>query len=340
MQHIVNIFRGMAIGVANAIPGVSGGTIAFILGIYDKMMDAIGNTLLQLKSDKTKGRLIFLLFIGAGILLGGWGFSWLLNFLMQTEYKQPVYFLFGGLIAGSIPFILKVHKDMKPTLPRIGWLLIGAALVIGMTIIKIGGTQGETALQQNISITNNAVPTEEIKPGEIVLSQANLTMTAEANAVPETKDFVPPKSIEYLLWLFVCGFLSASAMIVPGVSGSALLIVLGEYYHVINMIANVFGNFSNLFVPLAVFGVGVIIGVIVAAKVIDFFLKRFPSGTIYFIIGLMLASFYQIWMQIQPTFTFKPLVFGLSIAALIGGFALAYFVSKIEVPETKKAEKK
>jgi len=336
VQHILNIFRGIAIGIANAIPGVSGGTIAFILGIYDKMMDAIGNFLLELKNDKTKSRFIFLLFLLIGIGIGIWGFSRILNFLLQTVYKQPVYFLFAGLIAGSLPFVFRIQKDMKATLPRIAALVIGIAIVVSMTIFR--GTVPETK-----PLTSPA-PTDTAMVSNIAIDQLTVTsdtpLTNVSNAAPTAlADFTPPRTWDYLLWIGICGFFAATAMIVPGVSGSALLIVLGEYYHVINMVARVSTNFSDVILTLGVFGVGAVLGVFVASKVIDFFLKKYPSGTMYFIIGLMLASFYQIWMQIQGGFTFDALIFTLSIAAFIGGFALAFFMSRIPV-EPKKAEVK
>jgi putative membrane protein len=326
----------MAIGIANAIPGVSGGTIAFILGIYDKMMDAIGNFFLELKSDKTKGRFIFLIFLIIGIAIGGWGFSRILNFLLQTEYKQPVYFLFGGLIAGSLPFVFKVQKDMKATFPRITALVIGIAIVVAMTVFR--GAAPEVKPHAAPMQTNNAV-ISNTAIDQLAVASTNIAPPVVSNAAQtHLVDFTPPRTWDYLLWIGICGFFAASAMVVPGVSGSALLIVFGEYYHVINMVARVSTNFTDVILPLGVFGVGMVLGVIVAAKVIDFFLKRYPSGTMYFIIGLMLASFYQIWMQLQAGFTFNALIFSLSIGAFIGGFALAYFMSRIPV-EPKTAEK-
>ncbi|NPV02300.1 MAG: DUF368 domain-containing protein [Brevinematales bacterium] len=333
MQHLLNIFRGMAIGIANAIPGVSGGTIAFILGIYDKMMDAIGNFVLEIKSDKTKSRFIFLLFLLIGIGIGIWGFSRILNFLLQTVYKQPVYFLFAGLIAGSLPFVFKIQKDMKATFPRIAALVIGIAIVVSMTVFR--GTVPEIK-PQTIPMQTNSAMLSNIAIDQL---SANTAVPVTNSAPAALADFTPPRTWDYLLWIGICGFFAATAMIVPGVSGSALLIVFGEYYHVINMVARISTNFTDVILPLAVFGVGAVLGVFVASKVIDFFLKKYPSGTMYFIIGLMLASFYQIWMQIQGGFTFDALIFTLSIAAFLGGFALAFFMSRIPV-EPKKAEAK
>lgn len=112
MQHIILFLKGILIGIANLIPGVSGGTMAFILGIYKDLTEAIG-FFLQNRS-KRKSYSILLVTIGLGAIVGVILFARLFTFLLESpSSSQVTYVFFIGLILGSVPFVLNLHYDMK-----------------------------------------------------------------------------------------------------------------------------------------------------------------------------------------------------------------------------------
>lgn len=107
-MNFVNILKGIFIGGANVIPGVSGGTIAFILGIYDKLTEAIAE-FFTATFEKKKEYLVFLIQIGIGVLLGIVLFAKIIGF-MYERYKEPTSFFFIGLILASLPMILEENE--------------------------------------------------------------------------------------------------------------------------------------------------------------------------------------------------------------------------------------
>ena len=228
----------------------------------------------------------------AAILLFARGFSFLLS---SDIFSQPTYFFFIGLILGSLPFLITVHRDMRIRPIRVLFFIIGLGLVILVTFF-IG--------------RDNDLDTFKI----------NLTLFNIIN--------ITDISIKYGLWLFFCGIVTSSAMIIPGVSGSAILLGLGEYRNVLYFVSEL------MVVQLIIFGIGAVIGIFVCARLIDYCLKRIPSNTYYFIIGLVIGSIFQVVMQSLESFKLSLLPVTLSITALGAGFAIAYGVSKIK----RKAE--
>jgi putative membrane protein len=285
----------MVIGIANLVPGVSGGTMALVMGIYERLVEAIGGFFTNKK--KRMGYFLFLLpvFLGAaaGILLLARAFSFLLS---SSAYAQPTYFFFVGLILGSIPFLVSVHSDMKIRPVRIIYLLIGLGLVVILAFI--GGR-------------DNAVET----------SQARYTLFNIIN--------ITGISIKYGLWLFFCGVVTSSAMVIPGVSGSALLLGLGEYKNVLGFVNELMA------VQLLIFGMGALVGIVACARLIDYCLKRFPSNTYYFIIGLVIGSVFQVLMSSLESLNSGLLPILLSIAAVAIGFAIAFGLGRIKGPVKK-----
>ncbi len=290
MKLVLNALKGVAIGIATIIPGVSGGTIAFITGIYEELMESIGSFFKN--KEKRKQYFVFLLTIvvaaGIGIVL----FNQLLRYLLENHH-QATYLFFFGLIAGSIPLILKAHHDMKFSLPRGLSLVLGAALVIGL--ILISGDKGEATRQFTVTHTI-------------------------AGFIQVT-----PIDWKYALWIAFCGILAAGSMIIPGFSGSALMVTMGEYANISYFID------QFMIVPLFFLGVGSVIGILLIARLIDVALKKIPALTFYFILGLILGSFVQIIKEVLPGFDASALAILISVLSAGAGFALSFFMSKIEV---------
>ena len=290
ISPVLNFFRGMVIGIANLIPGVSGGTMALVMGIYERLVEAIGKFFTDKKNRKKY--FFFLLPVvlgaGAGILLLAKAFSWLLS---SDILAQPTYFFFIGLILGSLPFLFKVHSDMKIRPLRVLFLIIGLGLVVLVAF---------TGVKEN--------PVSSVQVKYSIFNIINITGI----------------SFKYAIWLFFCGIITSAAMVVPGLSGSALMLGLGEYKNILYFLS------EFMVVQLAFFGIGTLAGIVGCAKLIDYCLKKFPSNTYYFIIGLVFASIFQVVLKSLDIISFTLLQVLLSIAALALGFAIAYGVSRIK----------
>ncbi|SNZ02948.1 putative membrane protein [Terribacillus aidingensis] len=266
-----NIFKGMAMGVSDLIPGVSGGTIALLLGIYQQFIASINGVF----SKRWKQSLLFLIPIGIGIVIALLLVSRLVEWLIEV-YPQPTFIFFLGLIIGIIPTLLK-EIDFKQSFTPVHYvlLLIGAALVASTAFVKDD---------------NMAAVIEH-------LSQS-----------------------DYLL-LFFAGWLASSAMILPGISGSFVLLLLGVYPTVINAISNL-----NFAVILTV-GAGVFIGVLVTSKLITILLAKFKAGTYAVMIGFIVGSI----VIIYPGFPGNAVLIIVSITAFIAGVICAYLLSGLDV---------
>ena len=243
---IKQILQGIVVGIANIIPGVSGGTMMVAMGLYDRLIHAITH----LKSEfKDSMKLLIPIFAGAGIAIVA--LSRLFEFLLAT-YPIPTNFAFCGLIAGSLPFIFKKVKGHKVTVSKIIPFLIFFGVVILMALL--GETGGASA--------------------DVSLGFVNL------------------------LKLFGVGIIAAATMVVPGVSGSMMLMLLG-YYDTILKVINDFvdalvkfdmGRLMTGVGILAPFGIGVVIGIFLIAKIIEFIFSKAEIHAYYGIIGLILAS--------------------------------------------------
>ena len=261
-----NLYRGFFMGISDLIPGVSGGTIAFILGIYDELLISISGFF----SRNWKKHIGFLLPLGIGIGVALLSLSRVIEYLLENHY-MPTQFFFIGLIIGVLPFIAKqagVKRNFK-----IGHFLL---------IIIVGALLASMAF---------------IKP----LDSTPITELTGSNAIG----------------LFFAGWLGSMAMLLPGISGSFILLLLGVY-------STAIGALSNLNIPIiAVIGAGVIVGFIVSSKVIGYLLMHFTHGIFAVIIGLILGSLFVVYPGLPLDGT-EIIMSGL---ALIAGLLVASILS-------------
>lgn len=238
MEHIINVLKGVVIGVANAIPGVSGGTMMVIMKVFDRLLGAV-----TLNLKKLKENFVFLLTIIIGMGIGVILSAKVLNICFENFYVQTQFF-FMGVVLGSLPMIYKeATKEKKLEPPHLIPFAIGLGVIIGVTVISM-------------SATNSVI--------------TSLT----------------PVTFFYLLMISV---VAAAAMIMPGLSGSLVLLILGGYQTVINAVDEM-----NIMVLIPV-GIGIILGILLCAKVITLCLKKWQRGTYAVILGLIVGSFYAIW---------------------------------------------
>ena len=275
---IKRLLQGMVVGIANIIPGVSGGTMMVAMGLYDKLIRAITH----LKSEfKESLKLLVPIFLGAGIAIVA--LSRLFEFLLEN-YPIPTNFAFCGLIAGSLPFIFKKVKGHSVSVGRAVCFIIFFAIVILMAVM--GETSGNAA---------------DVSFGLI-------------NVVK----------------LLLVGIIAAATMVIPGVSGSMMLMLLGYYDTILKTINNfmdalVAFDMQEILVQCGIlipFGIGVILGIFLIAKIIEFIFSKAEIHAYYAIIGLILASPVAILLKTDWS--------GFSVLTLAVGlvtFAAGWFVS-------------
>lgn len=272
------ILQGVVVGVANIIPGVSGGTMMVAMGLYDKLIHAITH----LKSEFAKSmRLILPIFIGAALAIII--LSRVFEFLLE-EYPIPTNFAFCGLIAGSLPFIFQKVKGKRATVSRMIPLLVFFAIVILMAVM---GETGGKAADVSFTLLN------EIK-------------------------------------LLLVGIIAAATMVIPGVSGSMMLMLLGYYDTILRTINRFMDALFAFDIPellvqcviLIPFGIGVLLGIFLIAKIIEFIFARAETHAYYAIIGLIVASPVAILIKVDWS-TFSVL----SLLAGIVTFAAGWFVA-------------
>lgn len=252
MEYIINGIRGFCMALADSVPGVSGGTIAFILGFYDKFINSL-DALAFGKKEEKKDAIKFLIKIGIGWVIGLVLAVLVLTNLFQTQIYR-VSSVFIGFIVFSIPLIIKEEKDsLKGKYINIIFTIIGIAIVAAITYFNPVSGEGNI-----VDITN-----------------LNFGLGA---------------------YVFLVGMIAISAMVLPGISGSTLLLIFGLYIPIISAIKEVLHfNFSYLPV-IMIFGIGILAGILLVIKLIKIALKKFRSQTIYCIIGLMIGSIYAIVM--------------------------------------------
>lgn len=270
-NNVLLVIKGFFVGIANIIPGVSGGTLAITLGIYEELIEAISHFFKKIKSN-----IKFLIPIGIGaftaIVIG----SRIIEISLE-KYTLPTILFFTGLILGGMPMLFgKIKKNIKPSYALI--FLATFALVIGIMFLKTGN--------------------------DVVL--------VDLNAWGYFK-------------LFLVGVIAAATMIIPGISGSFMLMVMGYYEPIINAI-NEFTSFNNLwnnFWILMPFGIGVLLGIIVIAKIIEFLFQKFEVPTYFGIIGFVLASLIGIFTS-AGNLVFTPTFIIVGIILMVLGFVIAY----------------
>lgn len=278
MNMFKNIIKGMMIGIANIMPGVSGGTLAVSMGIYDKLIHCITHILSEFKESM---KFLLPIFAGAGIALVA------LTFVIEAlfeYYPIPTNLLFIGLIVGGLPPVVTKVKSHKLSFGHILAGLLFFALVVGMAMM---GDNGNRQVTLNLGI------------------------------VPMIK-------------LVLVGIIAAATMIIPGVSGSMVLLILGYYQPIIQQItafctAVITLDMAGILHGIAIllpFGIGVLIGILGIAKIIEIIFEKYPVYAYCAIIGLIAAS--PIAILVCSNFAgFSVSVLLISIVTFAAGFGIA-----------------
>ncbi|PKL44818.1 MAG: hypothetical protein CVV41_05485 [Candidatus Riflebacteria bacterium HGW-Riflebacteria-1] len=280
MQIVINLLRGFAIGVANIIPGVSGGTVALMLGIYQRLLDAISAIGPQtikafaagragIKSELERIDAAFLVSLGIGAGLAIVASARLMSYLLETHH-DPTYGFFFGLVAASLVVPWRLVKRLAPG--NVISCLVAIALVVGLTLAMSGEDRLQAAQKKAlIKSATSATPADSTTP-----------------AGQTTKMSVSTDSSNILLF-FVSGIVAICAMILPGISGSFMLLLIGVYFDILLCI-----NERQIFM-LAVFAAGAATGLLLFTRLLKYLLQRYADATMSFLLGLVLGSLYAIW---------------------------------------------
>lgn len=253
-MYIINFIRGFCMALADSVPGVSGGTIAFILGFYDKFINSLNSLVSGIKEERIKS-LKFLFKLGIGWITG-----FVLSVLFITSvFESHIYeisSLFLGFIIIAIPIIFKEEREsLVGHYKNIIFLVIGVLVVWVITYFNpmTSGGKGVSVAVNNLSIG-------------------------------------------LCIYIFFSAMVAISAMVLPGISGSTILLIFGLYAPVLNAVKEVLKfNFDYLPVVM-IFGFGVLTGIALTIKGIKYALANYRSQTTYCVIGLMIGSLYAVVM--------------------------------------------
>lgn len=289
MNFIVDMIKGMIIGVANVIPGVSGGTMMVSMGIYEKIIGAV-NTLFK----NFKKSVLTLLPIGVGLILGVAVFSFVIPYCLE-EYPFPTSFCFIGLIMGGIPAIVKPAKESL------------------------------------------AVENKKISVSHILVFVALFALAVVMAAMNETETNSANFDLDpgFIIIMFLVGVISAATMVIPGVSGSLVLMILGFYSGIMGSISGFISSvlefnwneiwyYCGILIP---FGIGVVVGIFAVAKLMEWLFAKFRSQTYCGILGLIVASPIAIILKMGNN-NINGFTVALGIVLLVVGTWFTYWFEK------------
>lgn len=275
--HILNLIAGVVFGLANVIPGVSGGTMAVVFGVYEKLIGLIANLKENLKKE-----IPFICVFGVGAGVGILGFGNVMDWVL-ANFPVLANAFFIGVILGSIPMLVKLTFKGEKKYWTYNWKNIIPCLITFAVMIPMAlAGDGEEA---------KAAAEAAAAGGNVVIDM-----------------------IKSLLG----GVVAASCMIIPGISGSFVMLLMGMYGTIISAVANL-----NLLV-LAPFGIGAVLGLLFCAKLIKWLLAKFAMPTYSAILGFVFGSILCIFPGWAAMLNIGPIiacVLGLAAITLCNKFS-------------------
>ncbi len=337
LKHLYNIFCGLVFGIANVIPGVSGGTMMVVFNCYDKVCGALAMNLKEIKKN-----IKFLVFFGVGAVGGILGFSHIITYLFENFPVQTNMF-FIGLILGSIPLIVR-NATVKEKLKAkcIAPFVLALAFIVGLTVfqnitetdpytletaqsgdrvtVTLTNTSDQTIKDWYISIENDPLASdvegaefahksgtlEKIKslfgaesaaapdafyPAEenkVIEKGASFSFSYKGGELELSPTFTYAMSVPLFIKLMLGGAVAAVAMIIPGVSGSFVMMLLGLYTTIIGAVKSLD---IVILIPAAI---GIVAGLVFGAKLISWLLKKYSLMVYSVIMGFVIGSVYAI----------------------------------------------
>ena len=291
LKTLKTILNGFIFGATQIVPGVSGGTIAIIMGFYFELIETVNNITKNLRRS-----LVFLIPLLTGMVLGILILSSIINFLL-TYYSFPTMLFFTGLICGIIPHLFSKTREAGRKFNVRDLLLI----ILPFFVI-------------------------------VIISFLRPEQTRSPEAIIETIGF------PYILFIFFAGIVSAAALIIPGLSGSIVLLLLGVYHLAIYSVSSLrywFADISNLelflnickvMVPL---GAGILIGIFLTAKLIGRLVQNHQRALYLLMLGLLSGSVIVLLFEtLMYQNNMQTIVILTGIAALVMGILLSFKTGK------------
>lgn len=279
MKNIILVIKGFIMGIANIIPGVSGGTLALTMGIYENFIGAISHFFSNLKENI---KFLLPIFIGIGLSL-----LTMSNVITASfnKYPIPTTLFFMGLVIGGIPMLFSKIKGTKEVKKPISYVILFLTFLLVMVLAFSKEIFGGTLGNADFSNLN-------------ILGYLNLTLI---------------------------GTIAAATMVIPGVSGSLVLMLLGFYFPIVNVIKELthFNNIGSNILIAGFFGVGILIGIVLIAKLIEWLLAKFETFTYFGVIGFIIASVLAIPVSVYHevsniVYTVPQVIIGI-VFLIIGG---------------------
>lgn len=268
----MNLFRGFLMGICEIIPGVSSGTMALLLGIYEQFLGAIGHIV----SKHYKKSIIYLLPLVIGMGTAILTMSSLMDYLL-TQYTIPTHWFFIGMVLGVIPMMFSI-SNYKVEFKSIHYILMGLAIILLYWLSTMG----------------------------------------ESGTSIESIDI----SLLMLIGLFFSGMLASAVMLLPGISGSLVLLIIGAYPIIMRAISEFTSlNFEVLPVLIAT-GLGIVSGLLLAGRGIQFLLRNYTYIMYAIIIGLLFGSVFPIYPGLPDTAS----IWAASIVSLSAGLAISNYM--------------
>ena len=343
LQWLQLFFAGMCVGTADLVPGISGGTVAFILGYYEELFNSIKSVnyqsiklLLQFRFKEAFQVIAwkFLLFFLLGIVFAMAMLASVVDFLLNHPiYREYLYAVFMGLIVASIVFCFRLIKKWKASHCLILSLgLVTAFFLCGKTISfdsKIESfdvplttnpiPDGLSVPISNYNLSSNALTgisqsTLESMVAKEVVSSETVVYNRSLEQYQLAKELLTKRSISFINWKFVAwGAIAICATLLPGISGSYVLVIFGVYPTLIAVLADFVSGLkrahfdSDAFLLLFSLLCGVVIGATVMSRVISFLFKRYYEHTIALLVGFMLGALRVTWPFWSYNYVLLPL---------------------------------
>ncbi len=328
-SFIKELLIGFCLGTANIIPGVSGGTFLLIFAIYERVFSILGNInktnvyllfsmIVRLASKPGKKSIdsfidflrkndfIFLLKLIVGAVTAILCLSNLMKYLIVNQFTVT-YALFFGLIFVSIVIPIKMLTQKKAWLLFFIFLGAFATIYVTVAVDPYEKVKGKSDINQNLYLkqTSKQANNKQIINEQTITEQTITEQVTAGHVSDKAKQikttglkmfsFSGKYTFDEYLYAGICGAVSISAMVLPGVSGSLVMILMGEYFEVVSAISALKTLNLDAIIFLGCFTIGIVFGGLFFARLINIVLKWYYNATMAFLIGLMVGSLYALW---------------------------------------------
>ncbi len=313
MINLIRLFLiGISIGMANVIPGVSGGTLAVVFNVYDQFINAITFNLKKIWGNR---RFVFPLL--GGMAMGVLIFSKLIS-ILYTHFPFQTNCFFTGLILGSIPLLYSLMISG------------GKKNEVGVTLRQRAGATDSASVETNSITAGRIVSLVVCAIAGFALIMLFYYLEKNFDETSVENMILPDWTVKLAIRIFIAGFIGAVAMIIPGISGSLLMLMMGVYTIIITAIPALFdpSTFTKSLFLLLPNGVGVLIGLLCGAKAISLLFKKLPHQTYAVIFGLICGSIFVVFPGWAGFAGMTGCVS--AVLCIAGGAAMAFFSAKFE----------